>query len=95
LRPEWRIDKIHSRFFKVTVGVPRFAEISVGEPELERDSTRGKVLSMTVKFWLRLLCIDSLEIVRTCYEWQINNLKVEDWAKKLKKDLDKIGLAYI
>jgi hypothetical protein len=37
--------------------------------------------------------MDSLEIVRTCYEWQINNLQVEGSAKKLKEKLDKIGLA--
>jgi hypothetical protein len=39
--------------------------------------------------------MDSLEIVRACYEWQINNLKVDGWAKKLKEELEKIGLAYI
>jgi hypothetical protein len=38
--------------------------------------------------------VDSLEIVRTCNEWEVNNLKVEDWAKKLK-ELEIIGLAYI
>jgi hypothetical protein len=37
----------------------------------------------------------SLEMVRTCYEWQINNLKVESWAMKLKEKLEKIGLVYI
>jgi hypothetical protein len=30
-----------------------------------------------------------------CYEWQLNNLKVEDWAKKLKEELEKVGLQYI
>jgi hypothetical protein len=39
------IDKTHSRFCtKITVGVPRFAEINVAELEF-RDSTRGKVLN--------------------------------------------------
>jgi hypothetical protein len=33
--------------------------------------------------------MDSLEIVRA---WQINNLKVDGWAKKLKEKLEKIGL---
>jgi hypothetical protein len=37
--------------------------------------------------------MNSLEIVRACYEWQINNLKVYGWAKKLKEKLEKIGLA--
>jgi hypothetical protein len=37
--------------------------------------------------------MDSLESVKMCYEWQMNNLK-GGWAKKLK-ELEKIGLAYI
>jgi hypothetical protein len=36
------IDKIHSRFSKIRVEVPRFAEINVAELELGRNSTRGK-----------------------------------------------------
>jgi hypothetical protein len=63
--------------------------------ELGRDSRRGKVPSTIVKYWLCLLCVDSQEIVITCYKWQINNLKVESWAKKLKEELEKIGLVYI
>jgi hypothetical protein len=34
-------------------------------------------------------------VVRTCYEWQINELKVDGWEKKLKEELKKIGIAYI
>jgi hypothetical protein len=30
-----------------------------------------------------------------CYEWQMNNLKVDGWAKKLKEELERTGLAYI
>jgi hypothetical protein len=39
--------------------------------------------------------MDSLEIVRTFHEWQINNLNVEGWAKKLEEELEKIALPYI
>jgi hypothetical protein len=39
--------------------------------------------------------MDSLEIVRACYEWQKNNSKVAGRAKKLNEVLGKIGLAYI
>jgi hypothetical protein len=39
--------------------------------------------------------MDSLETVRTCCEWQISNLNVEGRAKKLKEELEKIGLAQI
>jgi hypothetical protein len=77
LDEEWKeIAKIHSKFCKRTRGIPRFAEINVAELELEKDSTRGEVLSSIEEFWLHLLCTDSLEIVRTCYEWQIYNLKL-------------------
>jgi hypothetical protein len=49
---------------------------------------RGKVLSMIVKCWLCLLPMDFLEIVRSYYEWQINNLKVEGWTRRnLKKKI--------
>jgi hypothetical protein len=58
-------DKTHDRFCK-TIGVPRFAANNVTELELGRDSTRGTVLSTTAKRSLRLLRMDSLEIVRTC-----------------------------
>jgi hypothetical protein len=39
--------------------------------------------------------MDSLELIKLCYEWQMKNLKVDRWAKKLKEELEKIGLAYI
>jgi hypothetical protein len=39
--------------------------------------------------------MDSVETVGTSYEWQINDLKVEGWIKKLKEELLKISLAYI
>jgi hypothetical protein len=39
--------------------------------------------------------MDSLEIIKMCYEWQINNLKVQGWAQKLREDREKTGLEYI
>jgi hypothetical protein len=36
--------------------------------------------------------MDSLEIIRSCYEWRINNLDIEGWAKELKEELEKIDL---
>jgi hypothetical protein len=65
------INKIHSRFCKIILEVPRSAANNMAELELGRDSRRGKVLSTIVKYWLCLLYMDSLEIVRACYEWQI------------------------
>jgi 1,2-phenylacetyl-CoA epoxidase catalytic subunit len=92
----WKqIDNIHSRFCKVILGMPRSAANNVAELELGRGSRRGKVLNRIVKYWLRLLGMDSSELVKICYEWQMNNLKVDGWAKKLKEELDKMGLTYI
>jgi hypothetical protein len=59
----WKeIDKIHSRFCKIILGVPRSAANNVAELELGRDSRRGKVLSTIAKYWLRSSRMDSPEI---------------------------------
>jgi hypothetical protein len=55
------------------LGVPIFAASGVAELELGRDSTRGKVMSTLVKFWQRILQMDKDDLVRVCYDWQINN----------------------
>jgi hypothetical protein len=39
--------------------------------------------------------MDSEETARVCYEWRLNNPKVHGWARKLKEELGKIGLAYV
>jgi hypothetical protein len=35
------------------------------------------------------------DLARECYEWQINNLKFERWARTLREEVDEIRLAYI
>jgi hypothetical protein len=35
------------------------------------------------------------ELARGCYEWQKRKLKSESWTRKLREELDKIGLGYI
>jgi hypothetical protein len=85
----WKqIDNIHSRFCKVTLGMPRSAANNAAELELGKVSRRGNVLNRITKYWLRLLDMDSSELVKMCYEWQMNN-----WAKKLKEELEKNGLS--
>jgi hypothetical protein len=80
----WKeIDKIHARFFKKILGMPRSAANKVAELELGRDSRWGKVLCTIVKYWLRLLSMDCEEVARVCYEWQTNNLKADGWVRKL------------
>jgi hypothetical protein len=88
-------DKIYSRVCKIILGIPRFAEKNMAELELGRNSRRGKVLSTIAKYWFLFLRMGSLEIERACYEWQINNLNVDGWGKKLKDELETVGFAYI
>jgi hypothetical protein len=66
--------------------MPRSAANKVAELKLKRDGRRGKVLCTIVKYWIRLLSMDCEEIVRVCYEWQINNLKADGWVRKLKEE---------
>jgi hypothetical protein len=80
---------------KKILGIPRFAANKVAEIELGRDSRRGKVLCLAVKYWLRTIQMDKEELVRVCFEWQVNNLEFDSWASKLNKQLSKIGLGYI
>jgi hypothetical protein len=75
--------------------MPRSAANNAAELELGRVSRSGKVLNRITKSWVRLLGMDSSELVKMCYEWQMKNLKVDGWAKKLKVELEKMGLAYI
>jgi hypothetical protein len=65
---------IHRRLCKKILGILRFAANRVAELELGRDSRRGIVLCLAVKYWQRTLQMDKEELVRVCYEWQVNNL---------------------
>jgi hypothetical protein len=71
----WKqIDRIHNKLCKVILGMPRLTANNVAEIELGRVSRRGKVLSRITKFWLRLLRLDSSELIKLCYDWQMENL---------------------
>jgi hypothetical protein len=92
----WKeIDIIHGRLCKKILGIPRYAANGFAELELGRDSRRGKVLCLAVKYWKRTLQVDKEELVRVCYEWQVNNLEFDSWTRKLSKQLSKIGLGYV
>jgi hypothetical protein len=80
---------------KKILGIPRFAAKGVAEVELGRDSRRAKVLCLAAKYWLRTLQMDKEGLVRMCYEWQVNNLEFDSWARKSSEQLSKIGLGYI
>jgi hypothetical protein len=74
----WRLDggwkangKINGRFCEIILGVPRFAANNMAELELEKNNRKGKFVSMIAKYWLRLLHLISVEILRMCHEWHI------------------------
>jgi hypothetical protein len=69
--------------------------MGVAKLELGRYSGRGKVMSTLVKYWQRILQMDKDDLVRVCYDWQINNAQYNGWGKKLEKELNKIGLEHI
>jgi hypothetical protein len=54
--------------------------------ELGRDSRRGKVMSTWVRYSQRILQMDKDDLVRVCYDSQINNAQYDGWAKKLEKE---------
>jgi hypothetical protein len=35
------------------------------------------------------------ELIKGCYEWQVNILKFVSWTKKLSEELDGTGMGYI
>jgi hypothetical protein len=50
-------DKIHGRFCKKILGVPRCAANGAAEIELGRDSRRGKTMRLTLKYWQRIFYV--------------------------------------
>jgi hypothetical protein len=39
--------------------------------------------------------VDIQDLVRQCYEWQKGKMRFRSWAKKMKEELESVGLAYI
>jgi hypothetical protein len=84
----WKeVDRIHRQLCKKTLGLPRCAVNGMAEMELGRDSKRGKVMWLAVKYWQRMMHMDIQDLVRQCYEWQKGNMRFESWAKKMKEEL--------
>jgi hypothetical protein len=52
-------------------------------------------MSTLVKYWQRILQMDRDDLVRVCYDWQINNVQYDGWAKKFEEELNKTGLGHI
>lgn len=63
-----KMTKIHGMFCKKILKTRRCAANMVTEWQLGSDSTRGKALCVTGKYWLRLFHVDVQDIVRHFYE---------------------------
>jgi hypothetical protein len=56
---------------------------------------RGNILCAAIKYWISLKQSARAEPVRLCYDWQVGQPKVECWARRLRKELDTVGLVYM
>jgi hypothetical protein len=55
LEDRWKeTDKIRWRFLKKVLRLPRLVANGLAELGIGRDSTRGKVMYLAVKYWLRI-----------------------------------------
>jgi hypothetical protein len=82
------VDRIHGRFFKKILGLPRCAENGMADTELGRDIRRTEAVWLAVKYWQRIMHMGVQDPVRQCYECQKGNMRFESWAKKMKEELD-------
>jgi hypothetical protein len=39
--------------------------------------------------------MDNQELVKKCYDWQKDNMKSDSWAKRVKEEREKTGLASV
>jgi hypothetical protein len=66
----WKeVDRIHGRFCKKILGVPRCEANGVAEMELGRDSRKRKAMWLAVQCWQRIMHMDIQDPARQCYEW--------------------------
>jgi hypothetical protein len=83
----WKeFDRIHGRFCKKILGLPRCAVNGMAEMVLGRDSRRGKAMWLAVKYWQRITHMDIRDPVRQCYERQKGNMRFKSWAKKVEEE---------
>jgi hypothetical protein len=84
-----KIDKIHGRFCKKILGVLRCAANGAAEIEKGKDSRKGRTMSLTLKYWQRILRMDNQELVKKCNDRQKDNTKSDSWPKKSERGFGK------
>jgi hypothetical protein len=89
----WKeVERIHGRFCKKILRLPRCVANGMAEMEVGRHSRRGKAMWLAVQYWKRIMHMDIQDPDRHCYEWQNGDMRFESWAKRVKEELESIGL---
>jgi hypothetical protein len=57
----------------------------IAELQVKRDRRKGKLLCRIVKYSQSLSSNGKQDIIRMRYNWRINNLMKEKWARNLKQ----------
>jgi hypothetical protein len=63
--------------------------------ELDRESRRSECLGQILKYWYRVMFLETEEPIKQCYEWQKCNMGVKSWAMEVKEKLHNIGLTFV
>ena len=60
--------------------------------ELGTESRRQEIFCRISKLWCRIIQVGQ-ELLK-CYDWQLVNLKCENWVASLREELYETGLEY-
>ena len=86
---------IQGKFCKKMLRNSKNAAKRAAGSELGRDSRRGKILCTVIKYRVRVKQSAEEELVEHCYERQVGQLRVERWTRRLREELDTVGLGYM
>lgn len=88
------MEEMQGKFCKKVLRIPRNAARREAENEIGRDSMTGNIPYTAIKYWISLQQSARAETARLCYDWQVGQPKVECWARRLREELDTVGLVY-
>jgi hypothetical protein len=96
LNGAWKeVDKVHSIFCTKIIGIPNCAANGFAEKGLGRESRKSKCLGQIVKYWYRIMFLETEQPIKQCYERQKYNMGVKSWAMGVKEELHNIGLTFV
>jgi hypothetical protein len=81
------IDKIQGRFCKNVIRSSNDTAKGTAEWERSGEDRKGKMISIIVKYWDRILLMEKDEFLKCYYEWQVGNPKCDSWASILCDEL--------